>query len=189
MAMNTYQITVARGTFNVRDRGNKDGFPVVMLHGWPESSYCWEATTAFLNPSLRVIAPDLRGLGDSERTMDVQAYQKIELAKDIGAVLDALQVDTFFLVGHDWGGIVAQEVALLVPQRVKKFVIMNIPVITNIQGSLKAMKVMYSRGAVAFWYQYFQQQPKLAGSHDQRKRRCMDSPFLRQGRQGRDHSS
>ncbi len=161
MAMTTYKITVGRGTFNVRDRGNKDGFPVVMLHGWPESSYCWEAIATFLDPSLRVIAPDLRGLGDSERTLDVNAYHKKELAKDIVEVLDALQVDTFFLVGHDWGGIVAQEVALLVPQRIKKFVIMNIPVITNAQGSLEAMKVMQSRGSVAFWYQYFQQQPRL----------------------------
>jgi haloacetate dehalogenase len=161
MAMNTYKITVGRGTFNVRDRGNKDGFPVVMLHGWPESSYCWEAVADFLNPSLRVIAPDLRGLGDSERTVDINAYQKVELAKDIVEVLDALQVDTFFLVGHDWGGIVAQEAALLVPQRVKKFVIMNIPVITNVQGSLEAMKVTQSRGSFFLWYQYFQQQPRL----------------------------
>ena len=111
--MNTYRLTVPRGTFNVRDRGNKDGFPVVMLHGWPESSYCWEGVDAFLNPALRIIAPDLRGLGDSERTLNnVPAYQKAELAKDVVEVIDALKIDSFFLVGHDWGGIVAQEVAL-----------------------------------------------------------------------------
>ncbi len=160
--MNTYKITVPRGTFNVRDRGNKDGFPVVMLHGWPESSYCWEGVAAFLNPALRVIAPDLRGLGDSERTLNnVAAYQKAELAKDMVEVLDALQIDSFFLVGHDWGGIVAQEVALLIPGRVRKFVLMNIPVIVNTKGSGEAMKLIYDRGAVPFWYQYFQQQPNL----------------------------
>lgn len=162
MAMKTNKITVARGTFNVRDRGKKEGFPVVMLHGWPESSYCWEPVAAFLHPSLRVIAPDLRGLGESDRTLDVNAYQKTELARDIAEIIDALGIDSFFLVGHDWGGIVAQEMALLVPQRVKKLVIMNIPVITNIAGSLEATKVMYGRGAVPFWYQSFQQQPKLA---------------------------
>lgn len=160
--MKTSKLSISRGIFNVRDRGNKDGFPVVMLHGWPESSYCWEGVTAFLDPALRVIAPDLRGLGDSERTLDVKAYQKLELAKDIVEIIDALRIDSFLLVGHDWGGIVAQEVALLIPERVKKFIIMNIPVITNTAGSLEAMKVIYSRGAVPFWYQYFQQQPGLA---------------------------
>jgi haloacetate dehalogenase len=162
MTMKTSKITVARGIFNVRDRGNKEGFPVVMLHGWPESSYCWEGVAAFLHPALRVIAPDLRGLGESDRTLDVKAYQKEELARDIAEIIDALGVDSFFLVGHDWGGIVAQETALLLPQRVKKLVLMNIPVITNIAGSLEATKVIYGRGAIPFWYQYFQQQPKLA---------------------------
>jgi len=163
MPMNTYKITVPRGTFNIRDRGNKDGFPVVMLHGWPESSYCWEAVGAFLDPSFRIIAPDLRGLGESERTLNnAAAYQKAELAKDMVEVLDALKVDAFFLVGHDWGGIVAQEVALLVPDRVKKLAILNIPVITNAKGYAEAIEVIYSRGAVPFWYQHFQQMPGLA---------------------------
>lgn len=160
--MNTYKINVPRGMFNVRDRGNNEGFPVVMIHGWPESSYCWEGVTAFLDPALRVIAPDLRGLGESERTLNnAAAYQKAELAKDVVEVLDALKIDSFFLVGHDWGGIVAQEIALLIPERIEKFVLMNIPVITNTKGYHEAMKIIYDRGSVPFWYQYFQWQPNL----------------------------
>ncbi len=160
--MQSTRITVPRGTFNVRDRGNTDGSPIVMLHGWPESSYCWEAVTPFLNPDLRVIAPDLRGLGDSERTLTAELYQKAELAKDIVEIVDALHIGEFYLVGHDWGGVVAQEVALLVPSRVKKLVIMNIPIITNAKGNAEAIKVTQSRGSVPNWYQYFQQQPGLA---------------------------
>lgn len=161
--MKTYKIRVPRGEFNIRDRGNEGGFPVVMLHGWPESSYCWEAVAVFLDPALRIIAPDLRGLGDSVRTLNnVQAYQKEELARDIVEVIDALEINDLFLVGHDWGGIVAQETALLIPDRVRKLILMNIPVITNAAGLSEAMKVIYSRGAVPFWYQYFQQQPGLA---------------------------
>lgn len=162
MTMKTGKISVSRGTFNIRDRGNHDGFPVIMLHGWPESSYCWEGVAAFLDPSLRIIAPDLRGLGESERTLDVKAYQKAELAKDIIEIADALQIDSFFLVGHDWGGIVAQEAALQVPGRVKKLVILNIPVITNMKGLLEARKIICDAGGVPYWYQYFQQQPRLA---------------------------
>ena len=160
--MNTRKITVARGVFNVRDRGNAGGFPVVMLHGWPESSYCWEGVAEFLDPSLRIIAPDLRGLGDSERTMDMKAYQKLELAKDMIEVIDALGIDEFFLVGHDWGGIVAQELTLLIPNRVKKLVLMNIPVVTNTAGEQEAVQTLIARRYLPLWYQYFQQQPGLA---------------------------
>lgn len=159
--MQTKEITVSRGRFNVREGGNPDGFPVVMIHGWPESSYCWEGLAGFLNPELRIIAPDLRGLGDSERTMDLAAYRKVELAKDMIEVSDALGIGSFFLAGHDWGGIVAQELALLVPDRVKRLVIMNIAVLTNPVGTFEARQKIFSTGGIPFWYQYFQQQPKL----------------------------
>jgi len=161
MTMKTSKISVPRGTFNVRDRGNKDGLPVVMLHGWPESSYCWEGVTAWLDPHLRVIAPDLRGLGDSERTIDVKAYQKVELARDMIEVIDALGIKEFFLVGHDWGGIVAQELALLIPERVKKLVILNIPILTNIKGAEEVAKAMIAMRYLPYWYQYFQMMPGL----------------------------
>lgn len=159
--MDTKKINTSRGGFNLREGGNKAGFPVIMLHGWPESSYCWEGVAAHLNPELRLIAPDLRGLGDSERTMDKNAYRKVELAKDMAELLDAIDIGDFFLVGHDWGGIVAQELALLVPDRVKRLVIMNIAVLTNPVGTLEARSKIFSMGGIPFWYQYFQQQPML----------------------------
>ena len=161
MTMETHKITVSRGTFNLRDRGNQDGYPVIMLHGWPESSYCWEGVTSFLDQNLRVVAPDLRGLGESERTLDVKAYQKMELAKDVIEVIDALGIGDFYLVGHDWGGIVAQELAFLVPDRVKKFVIMNIPILTNAKGAAEVEKAMIAMRFIPYWYQYFQMQPGL----------------------------
>lgn len=159
--MKTKKVTVARGEFNIREGGNENGFPVVMIHGWPETSYCWEGVAAHMNPEFRLIAPDLRGMGDSERTMDVNAYQKAELAKDILEILDSLGVDGFYLAGHDWGGVVAQELAFLAPERVKQLVIMNISIINNGAGTLEALQVIYGAGAVPFWYQYFQIQPNL----------------------------
>jgi haloacetate dehalogenase len=159
--MKTSKIEVSRGIFNVRSGGDDNGFPVVMLHGWPESSYCWEGVAAHLDPSLRLIAPDLRGLGDSERTLKIEAYQKQELARDIIEIIDALHIDSFFLVGHDWGGIVAQEVALLIPERIKQLVIMNIPIITNVAGAQEAAKALAAMRFMPYWYQYFQMQPGL----------------------------
>lgn len=159
--MDTRLVAVSRGQFNLREGGNVDGFPVVMLHGWPESSYCWEGVAPLMDPSLRIIAPDLRGLGDSERTMDVEAYRKAELARDIIDIVDELGVADFFLVGHDWGGVVAQELAILAPERVRRLVVMNILVLTNPKGTSEAMQRIYSMGGLPFWYQYFQLQPGL----------------------------
>ncbi|MDX1556957.1 MAG: alpha/beta fold hydrolase, partial [Xanthomonadales bacterium] len=111
--------------------------PVVMIHGWPESSYCWEHTGRHLKEGLRVIAPDLRGLGDSERTEGQQHYMKQALAEDVVSMLDELGIGEFQLVGHDWGGIVAQEVALAIPGRIQKMVIMNIAIINNLKGNME----------------------------------------------------
>ncbi len=184
--MKTGAIRVPRGTFHVRDRGNADGFPVVMLHGWPESSYCWEGVTEFLDPQWRVIAPDLRGLGDSERTLDVKAYQKVELAKDVIEIINALGIQDFFLAGHDWGGIVAQEMAFLIPDRIKKFVILNIPVLTNVKGAEEVTKAMMAMRYLPYWYQYFQMMPGLPEAMIRGKERAWVSFFF--GRQGRDGS-
>jgi pimeloyl-ACP methyl ester carboxylesterase len=155
-----------------------------MLHGWPESSYCWEGVAEFLDPNLRVIAPDLRGLGDSERTMDVKAYQKVELARDVIEIIDALGIKEFFLVGHDWGGIVAQELAFLIPERVKKFVILNIPILTNVKGAEEVGKTMVAMRYLPYWYQHFQMMPGLPEVMIKGKERAWVSFFF--GQKGKD---
>jgi len=184
--MSCQEIRVPRGVFNCRMGGDEAGFPVVALHGWPESSYCWEPLARRLDPGLRCIAPDLRGLGDSERTQDVARYQKVELARDVWEILDHLGIEDFFLIGHDWGGIVAQEVALARPTGVKKLMLMNIPVITNRRGNSEAQSVMNSRGSVPLWYQYFQQQPRLPEAMIPGNEEVWVSYFFgRAGREGR----
>jgi len=163
-AMTKYSITLSArdgAKMVYRDRGNSSGTPVIMLHGWPESSYCWEGVTYYLSTNLRVIAPDLRGLGDSARTTTVASYQKMELAKDVLALADALGISSFYLVGHDWGAGVAQEVAFLAPSRVKKLVIINFPILTNAKAAAAVKEYMTSIGYKPYWYQYFQQQADL----------------------------
>ena len=159
--MDTYKVIIPRGTFNVRDSGNKDGYPVVMIHGWPESSFTWEPVQPFLNGHLRIIAPDLRGLGDSERTMDQSKYLKQEFANDMIELIDELGLKEFFLVGHDWGGGVVQEMAYAIPARIKRLVIMNFPVLSNARGNKEAMEVIKKQGCVVLMYRYFQQQKGL----------------------------
>ena len=153
------KITVSRGEFAYQEFGNPQGFPVIMLHGWPENSYCWKDVAANMDPSLRIIAPDLRGLGESNRVLDVNLYQKVELAEDVMEIIDALGIDSFNIVGHDWGGVVAQEVAIAIPERVNKMVIMNIHIIVNLLNNLAARDILYDGGNTAAWYQMFQRRP------------------------------
>ena len=149
-------VTTRRGRFHVRDTGG-DGQPVVMLHGWPEDGYCWQHVAHHLDPRWRVIAPDLLGLGDSERNPDQDRYRKQELAQDVVSVLDEMGIGDFFLVGHDWGGVVAQEVAVAIPERVGKLVIMNIALINNLKGNMEVIENLRQKSSFFIWYQHFQQ--------------------------------
>lgn len=156
------KISTPRGEFYVRDNG-KTGFPILLIHGWPQSSYCWESMLSHLQGDFRLIRPDTRGMGDSLRSLELEHYPKAELAKDIIGIADALQIEDFILIGHDWGGVIAQEVALAVPQRVKRLILMNISLINNPKGNLLARDALKSKGGYTFiWYQTFQQQPELA---------------------------
>ena len=154
-------IETDRGRFNVRLTGAATGPVIVMVHGWPESSYCWQGVAEHLPGDYRLIMPDLRGLGDSERTLNNAAYTKQALAADMLGLLDSLGVDSFNLVGHDWGGAVAQEMALAAPGRVRRLVILNIPVITNTRGNAAAQAQLRKAGGRSFWYQLFQAEPNL----------------------------
>jgi len=172
-------VELDRGRFAYREGGDPNGSPLVLLHGWPESSYCWNPVAARLRPGFRVIAPDLRGLGDSTRDGDIADYRKQALAMDMLSLLDALSIDAFLLLGHDWGGVVAQEIAIAVPERVRRLVIMNIHLINNAAGNAEAVAAIRRKGARHQWYQHFQQQPGLPEAMIPGNERAWLSAFLR----------
>jgi pimeloyl-ACP methyl ester carboxylesterase len=109
----------------VRDEG--DGQPVLLLHGFPDTSYVWrhqiEALTA---AGMRCIAPDLRGRGASERPEGVEAYAIRHSVADAVAILDGLNIDKAHVVAHDFGAGVAWALASLHPARVDRFVAMSV---------------------------------------------------------------
>ncbi|MEY2115149.1 MULTISPECIES: alpha/beta fold hydrolase [Rhodanobacter] len=140
-------VDTQRGRFAYREGGEAAGGPLVMIHGWPESSYCWKHLAGYLRPGLRIIAPDLQGLGNSERTEGLAHYLKVELARDVVEVLGALGAFDFQLVGHDWGGIVAQEIAMAMPVRVRRLILLNIAVIDNPEGNREVIRVLRERGS------------------------------------------
>lgn len=101
------------------------GPPVVLLHGWPQTWYEWRHVIPALANRYTVIAPDLRGLGDSSRPL--HGYDKMTMARDIWQLVSGkLGHDRFFLVGHDWGGPTAFALAAQQPQAVRRLAILDV---------------------------------------------------------------
>ncbi|MBV8056638.1 MAG: alpha/beta hydrolase [Deltaproteobacteria bacterium] len=99
------------------------GYPLVFLHGWPQSCYEWRKIIPSLAERFTVIAPDLRGLGNSDRPM--AGYDKRTLASDVHALVQALGFSKIGLTGHDWGGVVAYYLAYDHPELVERLMILD----------------------------------------------------------------
>jgi pimeloyl-ACP methyl ester carboxylesterase len=103
------------------------GPAVVLLHGWPQTWYMWRDVIPGLATRYRVIAPDLRGLGDSSRPAD--GYDKKTLAQDVWRLVhEVLHENSLFLVGHDWGGPTAFALAAQHREAVRRVAIFDVPV-------------------------------------------------------------
>jgi pimeloyl-ACP methyl ester carboxylesterase len=100
------------------------GPPVVLLHGWPQHWYEWRDVIPLMAPHARVICPDLRGFGWTEVTE--RGYEKDQLARDVLALLDALGIERATFAGHDWGGYIGFLLALEHPERVERFLALNV---------------------------------------------------------------
>jgi pimeloyl-ACP methyl ester carboxylesterase len=103
------------------------GPAVVLLHGWPQTWYMWRHTMAGLAKRYFVIAPDLRGLGDSSRPAG--GYDKKTIAQDVWRLThDVLGIESLFVVGHDWGGPTAFAFAAQHREAVRRMAIFDVPV-------------------------------------------------------------
>ena len=152
------RVQTKRSKVAYRTYGEEKNPPLMLVHGWPQSSYCWHDVAQYLN-DYYIITPDLRGLGDSERTLELKSYTKDELGKDLFALADTLGIDRFYLGGHDWGSAVVQEMALAQPQRIKKLILINMMIINNFEGKKKAAEKLVKGMFKSSWYQFFQSIP------------------------------
>jgi pimeloyl-ACP methyl ester carboxylesterase len=117
---------IRMGYYDVGPKSDKP--PVVLCHGWPELAFSWRHQIKALSEAgIRVIAPDQRGYGATDRPEPVEAYDMEHLTGDLVGLLDHLKIDKAIFVGHDWGGFVVWQMPLRHASRVAGVVGLNTP--------------------------------------------------------------
>ncbi|AFZ71482.1 alpha/beta fold hydrolase [Natronobacterium gregoryi] len=143
---------------HARVAGDPDDPLVVLLHGFPEFWYGWhEMIEPLVEAGFRVVVPDQRGYNRSEKPQSVRAYRRPELARDVAALIDTEDRATADIVGHDWGGIVAWDLALCHPEVVDRLSVVNAPHPTAFRRQLLSNPEQLRRS----WYAYSFQLPWL----------------------------
>lgn len=114
-------------TFRCREAG-EGGEPVILLHGFPETSHMWvELMPKLAAAGYRCLAPDQRGYSPGARPEGRENYQTHLLAEDVIALADAWGAGRFHLVGHDWGAGVGWRLVMSYPERIKTWTALSIP--------------------------------------------------------------
>ena len=124
------------------------GYPLVFLHGWPQTWYEWRKIIPDLATRFTIIAPDLRGLGDSERPLT--GYDKRTLASDVFALMQHLGYERIGLIGHDWGGTVSYYLTYDYPELVERLLILE-----STPGFARVGEQLPLQGIRRLWHVFF----------------------------------
>ncbi len=135
-----------------------EGTPVLLLHGFPQSSYAWrEIVAPLVAAGYRVIMPDMRGYGLSDKPRSAAQYATPVLVSDMKNLLGTLGHGRAHVVGHDWGGVVAWHFTASHPELVDRLVIINGPHPDRISERLRHSAAQRKKS----WYIFFFQLPWL----------------------------
>ena len=118
-------------TLNVAVAGDPSNPPVILLHGFPESHRTWREVAPRLDDQFYLVMPDQRGFAGSDRPQDVDRYKGELLVDDVFALAEALSLESFARVGHDWGGAIAWGAALRGDPRLSRLAITGVTAFTN----------------------------------------------------------
>jgi len=100
---------------------------IIMIHGFPDYWYTWRDQMEALSDQFQCVAIDQRGYNLSDKPKGVENYQVRLLVGDVAAVIKSLGQEKAIIVGHDWGGMVAWQFALNLPQMTDRLIILNLP--------------------------------------------------------------
>jgi len=132
-----------------------DGPLVVLCHGFPESWYSWRhQLRALAEAGFHVVAPDMRGYGQTDRPDAIDQYTLLHLTGDIVGLLDALSAEKAAIAGHDWGAPVAWHCALLRPDRFRGVIGLSVPFWSRFP--IRPTSLMPQTDDALFYQLYFQ---------------------------------
>lgn len=129
---------------------------MLMLHGFPEFWYSWRHQIPEFAVDYTVVAPDLRGYNDSDKPSGVHAYAMEWLVEDVKGLIEHYHRDRCVLVGHDWGGAIAWNVAYTYPDLIDQLIVMNLPHPAKFAEGLRNLRQL-----LRSWYIFFFQLPFL----------------------------
>jgi len=152
----THGYAVSEGGVKIHYASLGQGPLVVMIHGFPDFWYTWRHQMAALSQNFQVVAIDQRGYNLSDKPKGVENYDMRLLVGDVAAVIKHLKADRATIVGHDWGGIVAWQVALAMPQMVERLIILNLPHPNGLLRELRSNPEQIKNSAYA---RNFQEKP------------------------------
>lgn len=110
--------------------GPEDGPPLLLIHGWPDDATTWDFVTSTLHEAgLRTIVPTLRGFGATRfvDNSEPRSGNSAILAMDMIALMDALEIETICVAGHDWGSNTAEAMAVGWPDRIERMAMLSTP--------------------------------------------------------------
>ncbi len=131
---------------------------MILLHGFPDFWYSWRYQIPVLSESFRVVAPDLRGYNKSDKPEGVNNYHTSLLVQDITNLIEALGENEATIVGHDWGGSIAWNLAMIAPQKVSNLIIINCPHPVPLLEAFWSMRFQQLQKS---WYVFFFQIPNV----------------------------
>ena len=134
---------------------------VVMCHGWPESWYSYRhQIPALAAAGFRVVAPDQRGYGQTDKPEPIEAYNILNLVGDIVGLVNSVGADTASIVGHDWGAPVAWHCSLLRPDIFHAIALLSVPYLPR--GATHPAQAMQAIAGEENFYQLYFQEPGRA---------------------------
>jgi pimeloyl-ACP methyl ester carboxylesterase len=157
------------------------GYPVVMCHGFPELWYSWRhQMRALADAGFRAIAPDQRGYGETDAPAATEAYTQRLLVGDIVGMLDAIGIAKCVIIGHDWGGAVAWNAPMMVPDRFERVIGVNTPFFPR--APIKPTDLMTAVAQGNFHYILYFQKPRVAEAELERDVRRSLNGFCQEPR-------
>ncbi len=163
---------------NIRAKIEGSGPLIVLVHGCPESWYSWRHQIPLLaEKGYTVAAIDVRGYGGSSKPYEIEAYSMRELTKDVIGVIDALDFEKAILIGHDWGGPIVWNTAVLNEKRISAVLGLSVPFFPRRDlSSIDLWRKIYEG---KFFYQlYFQEEGVAEAEFEENIRKYLEQTYF-----------